>query len=383
MADNFFTDSRLLKAPGHVYRYLIADIRTNKVIAELPSNGCTYSHKLSAPGTFSADLLINDEILLQSPQTATIPGRNAIYVLRDDKPQWGGILWGRQYSVVDRKLQIDAESFESYLDRVFQHGTKTWKQAEQLDIARWLVTSMGIQDTLMLEVGSGASGRVRDRSMYAFEYKTVGEELKQLSALIDGFDYGIDVYEDKNTHEIRRKLNFYYPARGRTPAKSDLVFEYPGSITSIDVELDAAEGANVVYTLGAGTGAAMVVGSALDDAQIEAGWPRLEISRSFTSVKELDTLNAHAKNVLTLKKTPVEVFSVNVRADSDPPLGSYTVGDWAKFTFDDPFIGNFSAMRRIVEISVNVSDKGVESITLTLDAGQEPQDEEEAAQAGE
>ena len=379
MTDAFYSDDVLIEAPRHVYRYLIADIRTNEIIAELPSNGCTYSFKLSEAGAFSATLSMNDEVLAQDPQTATIPGRNAIYVMRDDTVVWGGILWGRRYSVTERKLELDAETFESYLDRIFQASTKKWVNTEQLDIARWLLSSRQVQDSLMMDIGTTVSGRKRDRKMYKFEYKEIGEEMSQLAGLIDGFDYGVEVYHDRKTHEIRRKFQFYYPSRGRTPNKSSLVFEYPGSITSIDVDLDAQEGANIVFTLGSGTGAEMVVGSAVDSAQIAAGWPPLEISRSFTSVKDLATLNAHAKNVLVLKKTPIEIFNVNVRADVDPEIGTYTVGDWAKFEFDDPFIGEFSAWRRIVEISVSVSDKGVESISLTLDAGQEPREEEDDA----
>ena len=383
MLDDFYTDARLVEAPNHVYRYLIADIRTNQIIAELPSSGCTYSFKLSEAGAFSASLSMNDEILAQNPQVATIPGRNAIYVLRDDAVMWGGIIWGRRYSVVDRKLELDAETFESYLDHVFQSGTKGWVQTDQLDIARWLLNSRGINDTLLLDVGDGVSGRLRDRKMYAFEYKAVGEEMAQLAALIDGFDYGVEVYQDPASHEIRRKFEFYYPARGRTPNKSNLIFEYPGSITAIDVDLDAKEATNTVFTLGSGTGQEMMVGSARDDDQIANGWPPLELSRSFTSVKDQATLNAHARNVLTLKKAPTEVFSVSVRADADPEIGSYTVGDWAQFVFDDPFVGEFSAWRRIVEISVSVTDKGVESISLTLDAGQEPrEDSDDAAETG-
>lgn len=380
MTYDFFSDDALLSdAPTHVYRYLIADIRTNQIIAELPCNGCTYSFKLSEAGTFNGSLSMNSEILAQNPQVATVPGRNAIYVLRDDTVMWGGILWGRRYSVSERKLELDGETFESYLDHIFQASTKTWTNAEQLDIARWLLSSRQVQDSLMMDIGTGISGRKRDRKMYKFEYKPLGEEMAQLAGLIDGFDYGVEVYQDPVTEEIRRKFQFYYPARGRTPNKSELKFEYPGSITSVDIDLDAADAANIVFTLGSGTGAEMVVGSATDAAQIAEGWPPLEISRSFTSVKDLPTLNAHAKKVLTLKKTPIEVLSVSVRADHYPEIGSYTVGDWAQFTFDDPFTGEYSAWRRIVEITVSVSDKGVESISLTLDAGQEPREEEDDA----
>lgn len=362
----------------HQYEYRIADIRTNRILAELPFNGCTYTFKLSDIGTFSATLQINRETLKQSPQTATVPGRNALYVVRDGKVVWGGIIWGRDYSVASRSLTVSGETFESYFVRLFNMTTKYWTNTDQLDIARWLIQSRFLDEALLMTVSAKKSGVLRERTMFGYEFKTLGEELEQLSNLINGFEYEVQVYHDEGTKEIRRHLEFYYPAKGRGPSTSDLKFNYPGSLSDFSVQDDAKESANVVYTIGAGEGTEQLKSDppATDTVQINDGWPKLELSRAYKSVYKPSTLKAHADKILKLKRSPISVYTVTVRPDADPPYGSYFVGDWANFTLEDPFLGKIDTWQRIVEISVNVAENGLEKISLVLDAGQEPIEDE-------
>jgi len=356
----------------HLYTFLFTDIRTNKVIAELPVSAPTYGYKLSDTGEMSGSFNINDEVLKQDPLNATVPGRTGVYVIRDGIPVWGGMVWGRQYSVQNRQMTINAETFDSYFNKRFQRSEYHVDGVDQFDMARWLIKNNNIDQDILMDVSTAMSGVTRQRNMYRYEYKTILEEFTQLANLLNGFDWEVRVYKDNQTQELKRRLEFYYPQKGLTPSQSHLVFDYPGNIQTFDVSWDAKEGANIVYTLGAGTGYDQLVGEADDYSQLSAGWPKLEISRSYTSVTFPSTLNSHASSILKLKNSPITIYSVTIRPDIDPPFGSYSVGDWATFNIEDPLLGLLNITQRITEMTVAVDTSGLETITLTLSSGEEP-----------
>lgn len=108
--------------PAPSYRILTTDLLSNKVIAEIPFTGSKYTLGLSAAGEFSGDVYVNSETVKLGLYEATKPGKTGLYVLRDDKCVWGGIIWAREYNVNDRTLGVSASEFTSYF-----HHRKIWK----------------------------------------------------------------------------------------------------------------------------------------------------------------------------------------------------------------------------------------------------------------
>lgn len=356
----------------HQYSFQVADLRNNNVLADLPLDSCSYSNKLSDIGSMSGSFKINPDILKLNPLEVTQPGRMSIYVIRDGIPVWGGIIWGRQYSVNDRTMTVNAETFDSYFGKRFQMQRKNWTNTDQLDMARWFMTSSQIDSTLRMDLSNKTSGVLRERNVFDFEFKTIEDEFSSLHNLLNGFDYEIEVYADANTKEIRRKLEFYYPQKGLPTYQSTLLFEFPGTIQTFNVSWDAKDAANKVWTIGAGEGTEQLTGSAIDLEDLQNEWPLLEISRAYKSVYKPSTLNAHASSILNLKNTPVTIYSVTVRPDGNPALGSYRTGDWAQFALNDPLLGRIKIWQRIIEISVSVDASGLENVTLALSSGEEP-----------
>src|SRR6478736_2974960 len=82
---------------SHIYTYWFTDLRSNKVIAELPMQNVNYENKLSAIGDASGSIKINPETARLNIRSATSPGKTAMYILRDGQPVWGGIVWKRNY----------------------------------------------------------------------------------------------------------------------------------------------------------------------------------------------------------------------------------------------------------------------------------------------
>lgn len=105
-----------------VYRYFTVDLLTNEIITEVPLRGVSYACALKAGGKFSGRIPITAETDSMDLYNSTMPGNTGIYVVRNGKAVWGGIIWSRSYDFDSKDLQISASEFTSY----FYHR-KIWK----------------------------------------------------------------------------------------------------------------------------------------------------------------------------------------------------------------------------------------------------------------
>lgn len=364
---------------SHSYTYLLTDLRTNTVTAELPLQSVSYENKLSAVGDASGSIVMNDETILLDTKTATTPGKSGLYILRNNIPVWGGIIWKRNYDSSSRVLQISANTFESYFEHRFQLQTKSWGNTEQLDIARWLVTSNGAAQSVLMDVSGAVSGVRRDRNMFSYEFKTTGTELSQLAQLINGFDYNVIIGKADNGN-LTRRLEFYYPDAGVSRDATALLFDFPGSIKNFTLNESASDGGNTVWAIGSGEGTSQISAVALDDPEIAGGWPKIETSRSYKSVSQPSTLQSHADSDRDRLRIPISIFEVTVDSRVDPVFGSYSLGDWARFRMEDIFMSPpLDTHARITGIKVDIDNaSGLENVSLTLGGGEVNSSSEEA-----
>lgn len=109
------------------YRYFVCDLLSNELLAEIPFRSVSYSRSLTEPGTMSGDVAVTEDTYNLSLYENTLPGKTAIYVVRNGVCVWGGIIWGRTYSLVDKIVSISAAEFTSYLSH--RVVWKTWNSA--------------------------------------------------------------------------------------------------------------------------------------------------------------------------------------------------------------------------------------------------------------
>ena len=98
------------------YRYYTADLVTNTIIGELSLEDVSYERSLKSPGSFDGKITVTEQTNSLDLYNATMPGKTAIYVVRDGICVWGGIIWGRTYDMVGRTLNFSASEFTSYLN---------------------------------------------------------------------------------------------------------------------------------------------------------------------------------------------------------------------------------------------------------------------------
>ena len=104
------------------YRYFVTDLLTNQVVAELPLTDVSYSKALKDAGDMSGSVSIGPSTSPLSLYANTMPGKSGLYVMRNGECVWGGIIWSRDYDIVGKTLNIQANEFTSYL-----HHRKIWK----------------------------------------------------------------------------------------------------------------------------------------------------------------------------------------------------------------------------------------------------------------
>ena len=73
----------------------------------------------------------------------------------------------------------------------------------------------------------------------------------------------------------------------------------------------------------------MKVGSYADRTLLDAGYPYLEVEESANNEEDQTTLDRLARRLQADSSRPWDQWTLNVRSDQYPELGSYLPGDWA------------------------------------------------------
>lgn len=384
---------RSYDTPDHTYTYLFCDLMTDTVIAELPLADVTYGTELNGIGTLTATIPYNSETAPLDPETASMPGRTAIYVDRDGVIVWGGIVWTRQPSGRSSK-QIQAAEFMSYYQHRYIKTTLSTDPSAVLNTAMvpsgqrlftdqaylaWsLLTYANSQPSgnPAFSVGALAStphGITRQATYYGFERPEIYASFADLAAADDGFDFAMEVGWTPVANNVPpqryRRARIWYPRRGRDADSSGLVFVKGGpgsSILDYDWPEDGTATATEVTALGAGTGEAKVQALVQDADMLAAGWPLLETVSTYDAVVDQAQISGLAAAELSSRTRAQTNPTFTVTADDDPAFGSYSVGDEALFVIDpEPLLpSGRSGVLRIIRIE-NIAARGAERVRLT------------------
>jgi hypothetical protein len=114
------------------YRYFVVDLMSNELLAEVPFTSVSYSRSLREAGEFSGSIAITEATANLSLYENTLPGKTALYVVRNNVCVWGGIIWTRSYDIVGKSLSISGSEFSSYFYK--RLIWKTWVNAYQASI---------------------------------------------------------------------------------------------------------------------------------------------------------------------------------------------------------------------------------------------------------
>jgi hypothetical protein len=292
-----------------------------------------------------------------------------VYILRNEIPVWGGIIWKRTYSSTDNSVRFECSTFESYFSHRFLSDVISFESGDgedQLVIAQTIARQVASE--ALIDVATGKTGVLRYWTGFYYEFKKIDAAITSISSLFDGFDWNVRVYVDGSTHQLKRRLIWGYPYLGVLQKNTQLAFMYPGNIKTYTT-LDDADGSGTnIYTIGGGEGLDQIISASSSPKLINAGWPILDYSVSYKDTFNPALLDAKAVLDAAKFRSPVTILTVTVAAGSEPELGSYNPGDWARFHIEDEWNSEpIDTYFRITEISTTVSDTGApEAVTLVI-----------------
>lgn len=365
------------------YSYVATDLRTGARLGDLPFANVRYGRRLNAAGTLSGTVTLGQRTSLGTSLDATVlaalvPTRTAIWVARDDVIVWGGILWEHpDYDSSTRTLSIAAAEHWSYFKRRRLRADKDYFPAvDQFSIVRDLIAWAQAQPGGSIGVDTSAtnlSGVLRDPEYRAFERRNIGQLVEEFASADDGFDFAVDVGGTPGAATLTLSLA---TERGRRPEATGLVFEPGKNIGSYKWPISGSGSANSIDAIGQGEGDDMLIATSTRTDLIDAGYPLLDDVVSYKTIDDAGQLASRATAATAARAYPVTTATlVNVLPSGDPPLGSWIMGDWARFRVEDderfparadgsPGLDTYV---RIIADDVSVSDAGVETVNLTVE----------------
>ena len=333
------------------YRVVVANINGSE-IDEIQTKNLGFGFALNDPGSVDFTMHLMDP---KCTQTLMDPGKREIHIYRGTSLVWGGYLWYAVPSLDEMQVRFSGEGYLSRFGRRTIDSTLTYTTVDQFQIGWNLIafTQAKTNGDLGITRGSGAtSGVTRDRTYPFWERSTVLDMLQELGAVDNGFDFEITP---------NRVYNNYFPSKGSTLGT---IFELGKNIDGLSYDIDASNMATEISAIGAGDGTNTCIAVAVD-VTARGTFGLLQDTISVTDVKNFSTLQDHADEELRVKKGARWQPQLNV-VTSDPPFGSFSVGDTATIEASQGFI-QLNNSFRIVSITVQIDDEGQEQFQLYFD----------------
>ncbi|WHM36321.1 hypothetical protein [Streptomyces sp. BPTC-684] len=348
------------------YRALICDLRSDQVLDVLPLHGVTFDDWIGKTGSLNATIPIPNRGLAARVRAAIEPARTVVWIERGGEVWWGGIVWTSNVSTDARgflSMAIQAGGFDSYLDHRLLHDTFTAQGVDQFDIVRDLIRY--VQEApggdIGLECDQHLCGILRDRTFSRYDLPTIRDLIQQLASLDSGFEWRVAAYRDSASGRRVKRVQMGFPVIRSGAVET--VLDYPGPVLAYTWPVDGTRRANTWTSRGATTNANQVEASVplmssdlVADADLAAGWPRLDGSSDYPTVGTPYILAAHARADWNAARQPRVIPEITVALDRTP-LSPALLGSTIRLRIRDLW-HSLDERFRIVGLSVSPPERG-------------------------
>lgn len=341
------------------YRVFVGDTVTGRITANLPVSSLdSWGQRLNDAGPIEATVrLRSKQVERLGIRAATAPLKQFIGVAYDGTILEAGPIWKRAYDPTKETLKVSGAGIWSILDAV--------KALPWVALAGGVSPTQVTMDIVSKTVGSIARELVRisiqtnpdnpglpivlpDLVAGTNEWHIPGYQLQWLGKLLrdmTGWKRGPDIRFQPRYNGADQTLVEWVMRHGTTAnplltqVGADWVWDgtaEKSGVVGFGVLEDATGMAAKAYQPGAGSEKDMRLKWAQDTTLLTtAGYPWTETDSASKDVEDLILLQGYADTAMTAAKYPVENWSVSVRADSSPKLGSYLPGEWAQAIIPD------------------------------------------------
>lgn len=327
-------------------RFLICELVSGKVLDELPmtiEGDLTRLLQAYGEGTLGLPLRNSEGELVSATWEQDIqPWRSLIIVVDEhDRILWHGIPTKRGRGTAS-KVRYPCRTVEAYLIERYVTDM-TFIQADQTSVifrALMEVAGAGIN----LEYDCPPSGVLRDHEYRSDDNARVYDRVNELSLVLDGFNWTIDVvWGDPGMTYVRKIARTGYPHLGNRDENPAHFFELGQNVT--DFAHEDEEGPTAVSAYGdvpetpEGEEAPenptrVFAGPVIDLHREAAGWPRREARQAFSGVTDQDTITRHAFGLAAYLFGGQEMVELEARnpgpGEDFTRLGDFTLGDTAR-----------------------------------------------------
>lgn len=350
------------------YNFYLARLTDGQVVADVDLVGFSGKRHLQI-GDMSASMSWVDITRREAEdlQEFTTPGKYTVVVERNGIIAGEWIIWKRQRSNDNGLIQLTGAEVLSFLDRRMVHsfsaqGFDQFEIADELALGGFGSLNLPGRGVALLRPDNLTSGVTRTYRYYLAE-ATYGQRLRELSELIDGFDYYIDTTWATTgaSRKVVRTLKFGYPTAGvNTPYQLTMgeieqgingeALHGGGNVLGITVAEDGTRLAQRVYAIGSGQGPTRLIGDRTTQDLFNKGYPYMTASKSWTSVTRKTTIDKHADELLRSRQTSELPPSIVLFADGDPAFGTYGLGDRMNCTIEPSpnFPTGYSSLVRVM-----------------------------------
>lgn len=351
------------------------DLATGTALAQVQMASWSHEDRLNDAGSFAATLEPPENIdHVRYALNAVEAGKGTVVAVRvDDLGTARAEYTGWVGPEGNRRPDLAGKNLLGYLDfRVLELSTTSliYSSFDQHYIALDIV--LRTVGPLLDYSQIAASGVTRDRTWYKWDYKNIGEALRQLSAVENGFDF--DVRTEYDTGDLTRRLRCWYPRRGGVlEIGQPLTFELGRNMLTLPVPEGNAGFATRVVALGKEQDSATqerLISSATNTTLLAQGYPvivkRLDRSDVSTQAGLDDVAEGELARASTLQDEEIS-FQVDPNHLTSP-WGSWDLGAdcLVKVPAGEAFWwpDGFEEQRRIVAHRWSVDSAGGEKLEV-------------------
>ena len=346
------------------YIYIVTDLETGDIREELPLTSFKFGRVIGGAAGWTAKAPLFTPGFNKFTEAVIGPGRSAIWVMKNGVTQFGGIIWSVQANVKERTIQLGGSDHWSYFSKRFLTSNQTFTDVDQFQIVRDLlaVAQNNSINTIGYTASSGTSGVNRTVEYLGDDNRSYTDMVSELANKTNGFDFTSVALGDPASG-----FTAQLQMANRIGIEVNVTFQLGKNIESLTFSRDAWDMGNHIIVTGRTTdpdGEIIPQIEYASDAPSLNSYPQLDLKRA--SPLQGEGLDRYADALLLANKTPREQISMTVRADdTDAVFGSYSIGDDVRVIGDYGY-ATFDGRYRILSMSVEIDDRGKETITLNL-----------------
>lgn len=306
-----------------------------------------YNTVLNRPGAAQFSISVYD------PKALLITtGATELYIYRDGILVWGGII---DTDTGELSRSSDVVTFTA---KGFFEYMKKWRTDEDISFALQDVGNIikSLVDTFQARqngnygifIGAHTTGIQHERNH--LEFKSVYDEIVQLSEVINGFDF-----EVLPTKEFK----FYIPSKG-SDKSSSVIFEYKRNFELLQWANDAGDMINRPIVQGSGQGTIKARSFAGEDQNLQQIFKLREDVVSYYDVEDQELLDNKGVQTVLEKGRPKKEFKIRAIPGRDPLPGAVETGDYIRIKANEGRV-QLADVVRVKQVQVAFT-RGIEDI---------------------